>query len=138
MHPYRAGSEEIKNLFISCGIIPESCIYREKTVVKLSFTYDSKLIPILKQQGALWSKSLNGWYLPKSKAVLEKTARELALFKGIDIERTEMKELVRKLELKSYSKNTLKNYYCLVGAVPELPRASAGGSDNQVPGFSHA
>ena len=82
--------------------------------------------------------TLNGWYLPKSKLILEKTARELALFKGIAIERTEMKELVRKLELKSYSMNTLKSYYCLVGAVPELPRASARGSDIYFPGFSHA
>ena len=129
--------EEIKNLFISCGIIPESCIYREKTVVKLSFSYDNKLILILKQQGALWSKSLNGWYLPKSKTVLEKTAREVALYKGLDFERMEIKELERKLQLKSYSRNTLKFYYCLIGAVPELPRASARGSDIHVPGFSH-
>ena len=101
---------EIKEHFLAMGITPSTARHREAEVIKLDFAFDNELIKIIKSQNGRWSKTLNGWYLPKSKPLLLKLLKQAAALKGADLERAEIKELVRRLELKSYSPNTINNY----------------------------
>jgi integrase/recombinase XerD len=102
--------EEIKNHLISFGINPSSIKHRNEDVVLLAFAYNKDFIDIIKANKGRWSKTLNGWYIPKSKTILSKITYAIAALKEIDIERKEIKHLVRKLELKSYSKSTISSY----------------------------
>ena len=101
---------EIKEHFLAMGITPSTNRHREAEVIKLEFAFDNELIKIIKSHNGRWSKTLNGWYLPKSKPLLLKLLKQAAALKGTDLERPEIKEMVRRLELKSYSPNTINSY----------------------------
>jgi integrase/recombinase XerD len=101
---------EIKKHLISFGINPSSIKHRNEDVVLLAFAYNKDFIDIIKANKGRWSKTLDGWYIPKLKQVLLKVTYAIAALKEIDIERKEIKHLVRKLELKSYSKSTISSY----------------------------
>lgn len=101
---------EIKQHFQAMGIQPATARHREQDVIKLEFTFDNEIIKIIKCNNGRWSKTLNGWYLPKSKPLLLKVLNQAAALKGKDLERLEIKEMVRSLELKSYSPNTINSY----------------------------
>jgi site-specific recombinase XerD len=104
-----SGHEIMKHL-LSLGITPKSVIHRNYNVVSLEFQYNDDYIKVIRQNNGKWSKSLNTWYVPKTKAVLEKIVKQCAALRDIDIERYEIKQLARQLELKSYSTNTINLY----------------------------
>ncbi len=101
---------EIKQHFLAMGIKPSTARLRETEVVKLEFAFDNEIIKIIKSHSGRWSKTLNGWYVPKSKPLLLKLLKQTADIKDINLERQSIKELVRSLELKSYSINTINSY----------------------------
>jgi len=101
---------EIKKHLQSFGINPSSTKHRNEDVVLLSFPYNNDFISIIKSNKGRWSKTLNSWYVPKSKKILLKITYSIAQIKGIEIERKEIKQMVRKLELKSYSMSTITSY----------------------------
>lgn len=103
-------AEEIKHFLIGFGITPSSALHYHREVVKLSFQKNPELTEIVKKHEGKWSKTLNSWYVPKSKSLLVKIIKEIGSAKGIDLDREEIKELKRRLALKSYSTNTVRTY----------------------------
>ncbi|HRO42374.1 MAG TPA: tyrosine-type recombinase/integrase, partial [Flavipsychrobacter sp.] len=102
--------EEIKQHLLSFGITPSKALHYDKEVVKLLFGKDLTLTSTIKKHEGRWSKTLNGWYVAKSKKLLIKIIKAIAEQKGTDIERNEIKEMKRRLQLKSYSENTIRTY----------------------------
>jgi integrase/recombinase XerD len=102
--------EEVKVNLIRLGITPISALHKGKQVILLKCIYNSKIIDLLKSCKAEWNETLKCWYVSRSKPILIKIIRSLADIRGIDVERLELKEFTKLLELKSYSKNTIKNY----------------------------
>lgn len=101
---------EIKNLLLDFGIHPQSANHWSQPVVLLKFEYSKTIIDTLKASGGRWSKENDSWYLPKQKPALIRFIKALAAITGKDIRRQEEIKMVRCLELKSYSKSTLRNY----------------------------
>jgi integrase/recombinase XerD len=102
--------EEVKAHLIRLGITPVSAMHKSKQVILLKFAYNKEIIDLLKSYKAGWHETFKCWYVSRSKPILVKIIRSLALIKDIDVERTELREFIKILELKSYSKNTIKNY----------------------------
>ena len=102
--------EELKTKFLQFGIVPSSATHRGQNVIVLKFAYDHTLTALIKANRGKWSKTLNSWYVPRSKLLLQKILKLYASEKGVDIEREELKQMVRKLQLKSYSPNTINSY----------------------------
>jgi site-specific recombinase XerD len=101
----------IKKVLIQHGITPSSVTLRNEKVVSLQFKKDNDLNEVVKATGAKWSSTLQTWWMPHKKIILQKLALNLAeksgyIFNGM----TEVNELVRFLNLKSYSSSTIKNY----------------------------
>ena len=92
------------------GIEPSSDFHLGSKVVKLKFSMDNDIAEQVKGFGGKWSKKLGCWYIPRSKTLLVKLVKAIAAKKDVDIERTEITSMVRILELKNYSKSTIKNY----------------------------
>jgi site-specific recombinase XerD len=101
---------EILEHLIKLGIQPSTDEIQGKSVAVLKFDNDVELNKVIKQYGGKWSGSLNAWYVPRSKLLLVKIVKALAELKDLDIERKEIKAMVRQLELKNYSKSTIKSY----------------------------
>jgi integrase/recombinase XerD len=101
---------EILLHFNAIGIEPNTTVHDGQPVVQLIFPADNIVIASIKEYGGQWSKSLGSWYVPRSKPSLIKMLKAIATIKGMDIERKEMKAMTRQLELKNYSKSTIKNY----------------------------
>ncbi len=119
--------EEIKQHLQQWGITPFSVVHYGKPVVKLDFDKNSSLNLLVKQNGGKWSKTLNGWYVPRQKSLLIKLVKEIAAAKGEDLERIDLKEALRMLNLKSYSDNTISLYKNALSKFfdyiyPELPQ----------------
>ena len=102
--------EEVSIYFNMFGITPDSVKHGNTDIVLLKFDYDKQVIDVIKSFRAVWSDSFKSWYVPRSKKLLIRIIKALAAVKDIDIVRNEIKALVRLLELKSYSKNTIKTY----------------------------
>jgi integrase/recombinase XerD len=101
---------EIKDLLSKMGIVPRSATHYNKPVVVLEFQYSKEIIDCIKANWGRWSKPLDNWYLPKNKRVLVQFVKAMALKKGLETRSTEVLEMIRKLELKSYSRNTINTY----------------------------
>ena len=102
--------QEILEHLTTLGIEPHSQLHDDKPVVILKFKNDVHLNKVIKDHGGKWSRTLQAWYVPRSKLLLVKLVKSLADLKQLDIERIEIKAMVRKLELKNYSKSTIRNY----------------------------
>ena len=93
------------------GIAPRSVKHYNDHVVGLFFKTDEKLSKLVKAFGGRWSSPCGCWYLPKKKRVLEKLVYRLSATSGYVIHGiTEINELTRLLQLKSYSSATIKVY----------------------------
>ncbi len=90
--------------------------HKQKPVIWIRFDYDSDKIKAIKQQGAKWSQSNRCWYVADN-------ARFRTLFKMSqnpvgksvlaalsEINQQILKEFIETLQLKSYSKATIKTY----------------------------
>ncbi len=82
---------------------------------------------LVKQKGGKWSKTLNGWYVPRQKSLLIKPVKKIAAAKGEDLENIDLNEALRMLNLKSYSDNTISLYKNALSKFldyiyPELPQ----------------
>ena len=102
--------EEMRSHFMSMGIIPTSVNHRGRDVVLLTHAYDPALVSVLKDHQGQWSQTHKCWYVPRSKLLLERLLKALARHKEKDIERDEIKKMVELLELKGYSRNTIRSY----------------------------
>ena len=102
--------EEMRSHFMSMGIIPTSVNHRGRDVVLLTHAYDPALVSVLKDHQGQWSQTHKCWYVPRSKILLERLLKALARHKEKDIERDEIKKMVELLELKGYSRNTIRSY----------------------------
>jgi site-specific recombinase XerD len=102
--------KQIESLFCACGIRPRSALHYDEKVISLSFDKSLVLSNIIKQHGGRWSKTMNSWYVARSKTLLVKLLMAIAQEKGLDLERQEIKEMRRRLQLKSYSDNTISTY----------------------------
>lgn len=92
-------------------ISPRSIKHYNDIVVGLFFKPDTKLNEVIKKNGGRWSSTNGCWYLPKKKLLLQTLAYHLSQTSGYKIHGVnEIKELVRMLELKSYSSSTIKVY----------------------------
>jgi site-specific recombinase XerD len=76
---------------------------------------------LIKKYGAKWSSTSGSWYLPRNKILLQKLAYQLSQGSGYVIHgEHEIKELVRMLELNSYSRSTIKVYKQSFGAFTDF------------------
>ncbi len=101
----------IKQYLESFGITPESNTHRANAIVVLRYAKEeTSITKIIKQHGGLWSQTLGSWYINRNKTLLVKIIKDIAALKGIDIEKEELKQMERVLQLKSYSPNTINNY----------------------------
>jgi site-specific recombinase XerD len=101
---------EIKDQFSRMGITPSSTKVGTQKVVRLFFDNKLPYISVIKQHGGRWSKALDCWHVPACKAGLVRLLHALAKAGGISIVNPELTALVRHLELKSYSPNTIRTY----------------------------
>jgi len=101
---------EISSFLRMAGIAPTSREHRGRAVVLLQFAYEPVVTVIIKRFGGRWSQAMNGWYVPRSKSLLVRLVDELALHKQFETRKVAWKELVRLLELKSYSGSTIRTY----------------------------
>lgn len=90
--------------------MPSSCLHRGKEVVRLDCRWDSRHAAAIKRHGGRWSRTLNAWYLPRSKTLLEKLVRMIAASLSVNIDAPELIMMRRTLELKGYSTNTIRSY----------------------------
>jgi dihydroorotase len=102
--------QELKELFLQMGIKPATATEGRKKVVCLIGNLLPKMIALIKQYGGKFSPVLQAWYMPASKPPLIKLAIALASENGIAVEKEEIKEMIRTMELKSYSVNTIRIY----------------------------
>lgn len=101
----------IKKVLEHHNIIPKTIAHYNENLIGLYFKPDKKVNDMIKNTGDKWSASLQCWYLPKNKRLLQKFAIELAEISGYAIPGCEeSKEIVRILELKNYSSSTIKTY----------------------------
>ena len=101
----------IKKVLEHHTISPKSIRHYNDNIVGLFFKPDKKLNELIKACGGRWSSTCGCWYLPKKKPLLQKLAYELSQSSGYAVHGVnEIKELVRMLELKSYSSATIKVY----------------------------
>ena len=102
--------QEVKLNLNMFGITPISKHIGNAQFVLLKGDHDNLVIDVLKSNGAKWNKDSKCWYVRRSKLLLTKIIKSLAEIKNIEIERKELQAMIRLLELKGYSKNTIKNY----------------------------
>src|SRR6478735_6231898 len=102
--------QEILEHFLKLGIQPSTHLFDGKAAIVLKFENAAEFTKIIKDHGGRWRKSVNGWYIPRSKPLLLRILNEIAALRDLDIQRKELKSLIRQLELKNYSKSTIKNY----------------------------
>ena len=102
--------QEILMHLTNLGIQPYTQQFQGKPIVVLKFENDSALNKEIRDHGGKWNKSLQGWCIPRSKPLLVKIVKAIAASKQLDIERKEIKAMIRQLELKNYSRSTIKNY----------------------------
>ncbi|HYJ37754.1 MAG TPA: site-specific tyrosine recombinase/integron integrase [Chitinophagaceae bacterium] len=102
--------KEILDYFTAMGIQPSTIILNGQEVVQLKFEFDKELNKIVRRHGGTWNKSITSWYVPRSKPLLTKLLKSIACLREYDIERSEIKLMIRQLELKNYSRNTIRNY----------------------------
>lgn len=93
-----------------CGITPGSAVLRERKVVKLRFPTDASLQQLVRKEGAVWSRSLNAWYIESNKSLLIRFVKKVAAERGVSVERPEITALRRQIRLKGYSPNTEQAY----------------------------
>jgi site-specific recombinase XerD len=102
--------QELKDVFLSLGITPSSIYLNTQKVVQLFFDPKHPFVPVIKQYNGRWSKALECWYVPAHKESLVRLAQALASVTGISVDNPERLALVRRLELKGYSKHTIRTY----------------------------
>ena len=102
--------QQIKNILLKLEIQPSSGIYSKQPCIILRYQYNCDYTRIIKANKGAWSTLWNAWFIPRNKYLLVKIIKSLAEVKGLDIKRQEVKEMTRRLELKSYSQSTIKNY----------------------------
>lgn len=100
---------EIRDRLIAFGITPVTTRHRDEEVVFVGCP-DLPAVAIVKQHGGRWSRTLGGWYLSRSKLLLEKLVRSIASANSVNIDPPELADMQRMLELKGYSPNTIRNY----------------------------
>lgn len=101
---------EILDHFRSMGITPVSVHHRGRDVVLLKYDYDPGIDSVIKDHKGQWTRTHGCRYVPRHKPLLERLIKALARIKGKDVERSETKKLVELLELKGYSRNTIRSY----------------------------
>lgn len=105
--------------------------HKQEAVIKVAFTYDNELIPLVKaQKGVRWSQTLKSWYFPKKEFQLHAFYQALKGNVFIDYSQLKQtsppikkttsvnlkpclnlpKEYSEQLILKRYSPNTIKTY----------------------------
>lgn len=93
------------------NIQPKTIKHYDRKVIALYFKGDKDLNEHIKSLGGKWSATFKCWYVPHNKLLLQKLAYQLSDKSGYVIPGTsEIKEMVRVLELKSYSPSTIKTY----------------------------
>jgi site-specific recombinase XerD len=93
------------------NISPKTIRHYDNTVIGLFFKPDHNLNAFIKEHGGRYSASCKCWYLQKNKLQLQKLACALSERSGYKPHGFyEKEELVRMLELKSYSASTIKTY----------------------------
>ena len=102
--------EEIKELFIRMGIEPATILIGLVKYVGLRFSQDDKVIAEIKQFGGRWSRQHRCWYVERKKKLLQKLVCRIAAMKGIETMRPEIEQVRKKIRLKGYSEETLRNY----------------------------
>lgn len=101
----------IKKALEHHAIFPKTIKHYSEDVIGLFFTPDNRLNELIRKTGGRWSASSKCWYLQKNKNLLQKLACTLSVNSGYTIHGfTETKEMIRVLELKSYSLSTIKVY----------------------------
>lgn len=86
-------------------------MHYNESVVGLFFKPANTLNELIKKAGGRWSSTGGCWYLPRKKMMLQKLVYLLSDKSGYVVHgENEIKELVRMLELKSYSRSTIKVY----------------------------
>lgn len=101
---------ELKDVLQQLGITPASALLNDKKIVCLHFANNPLFSAYIKQHNGRWSKPHNCWYVPSSKRGLTKLVHALAQASGINLEKLELMAMVRQLDLKSYSSNTIRLY----------------------------
>ncbi len=93
------------------NISPKTIRHYDNTVIGLFFKPEHNLNAFIKELGGRYSASRKCWYLQKNKLQLQKLACALSERSGYKPHGFyEKEELVRMLQLKSYSASTLKTY----------------------------
>jgi site-specific recombinase XerD len=102
--------EEIRELFRRMGIEPETIVIGQVKYAGLRFMWEDRVIALIKQCGGRWSKENRCWYVERKKKVLQKLVCRIAELKGIETMRPEIQQVLKKIRLKGYSEETLRNY----------------------------
>jgi site-specific recombinase XerD len=101
----------IKKTLEHHNISPKTIRHYDNTVIGLFFKPDHNLNAFIKEYGGRYSASCKCWYLQKNKVQLQKLACALSERSGYKPHGFyEKEELVRMLQLKSYSASTIKTY----------------------------
>ena len=94
----------------------ELATHHGSDVILILFHYDAELIQQVKLSGARWSKTKKAWYVPDSELLRERfglTPKENSkgiLPKVYSINQAALDNFTNILQLKAYSRNTIKTY----------------------------
>ena len=101
----------IKKALEHHAVFPKTIKHYNEDVIGLHFTPGNKLNDLIKKTGCRWSASCKCWYLHRNKNLLQKLVITLSEGSGYTIHGiSELNEMIRVLELKSYSPSTIKIY----------------------------
>ncbi len=101
----------IKKALEHHGISPKTINHYNESVIGLFFKPDNDLNSVIKSFGGRYSASCKCWYIQKNKIKLQNLANILSESSGYIVHGSyEKKNMIRLLELKSYSPSTIKVY----------------------------
>lgn len=91
--------------------------HRQKKVIFIHFPYNAKLVEAVKKlRGAKWSRTQKAWYVEDNAYFRKKfglqvsTASKEVIAKIDEVNLAALQELVKALQLRSYSESTIKTY----------------------------